>query len=66
MKKTLSLLSAALVATSFAADRGIALNKTIETLEPMKGIVFWPDQAKSNKIIWEPFPLNFPIASPVQ
>lgn len=49
MKKTLSLLSAALVASSFAADRGIALNKTIETLEPMKGIVFWPDQAKSNK-----------------
>ena len=38
-----------LVAMSFAADRSVALNKEIEMLEPMKGIVFWPDQAKSKK-----------------
>ena len=38
-----------LVTASFAADRSVALNKEIETLEPMKGIVFWPDQAKDQK-----------------
>ncbi|MCQ2124581.1 MAG: T9SS type A sorting domain-containing protein [Fibrobacter sp.] len=64
MKKTLSLLSAALVATSFAADRGIALNKTIETLEPMKGIVFWPDQAKSNKDYLGAISLEFSYCLP--
>ncbi|MCQ2088811.1 MAG: T9SS type A sorting domain-containing protein [Fibrobacter sp.] len=64
MKKTLSLLSAALVASSFAADRGIALNKTIETLEPMKGIVFWPDQAKSSKDYLGAISLEFSYCLP--
>ena len=36
-----------LATATFAADRSVALNKSIESLEPMKGIVFWPDQAKS-------------------
>ena len=44
-----ALATGMLVAMSFAADRSVALNKEIETLEPMKGIVFWPDQAKSKK-----------------
>lgn len=64
MKKTLSLLSAALVASSFAADRGIALNKTIETLEPMKGIVFWPDQAKSKEDYLGAISLEFSYCLP--
>ena len=34
---------ATLATASFAADRSVALQKEIETLEPMKGIVFWPD-----------------------
>lgn len=35
-----ALATGLLAAMSFAADRSVALNKEIETLEPMKGIVF--------------------------
>ena len=34
---------ASLTAATFAKDRSVALNKSIESLEPMKGIVLWPD-----------------------
>ena len=50
---------AALVTSSFAADRSIALNKSIESLEPMKGIVFWPDQAKDQKDLQKSISLEF-------
>lgn len=53
-----------LVTASFAADRSIALNKEIETLEPMKGIVFWPDQAKSQKDLQKSISLEFSYCLP--
>lgn len=60
----------ALLATSFcattvcAAARSVALNKEIETLEPMKGIVFWPDQAKSQKDLQSAISLEFSYCLP--
>ena len=55
---------AALVTSSFAADRSVALNKSIETLEPMKGIVFWPDQAKDQKDLQKSISLEFSYCLP--
>ena len=53
------LATGLLAERSFAADRSIALNKSIESLEPMKGIVFWPDQAKSQKNLQSSISLEF-------
>lgn len=64
MKKLLLTLSAALAVSSFAAERSIALHKSIETLEPMKGIVFWPDQAKSSKDYLGSISLEFSYCLP--
>ena len=55
---------ASLTAASFAADRSIALNKSIESLEPMKGIVFWPDQAKDQKDLQKSISLEFSYCLP--
>jgi len=55
---------ASLTAASFAADRSVALNKEIETLEPMKGIVFWPDQAKDQKDLQSAISLEFSYCLP--
>ena len=55
---------AALATSSLAADRSVALNKSIETLEPMKGIVFWPDQAKSQKDLQGAISLEFSYCLP--
>lgn len=55
---------ASLTAASFAADRSVALNKSIESLEPMKGIVFWPDQAKSQKDLQGAISLEFSYCLP--
>jgi hypothetical protein len=53
-----------LATATFAADRSVALNKEIETLEPMKGIVFWPDQAKSQKNLQSSISLEFSYCLP--
>ena len=50
--------------SSLAAARSVALNKSIETLEPMKGIVFWPDQAKSQKDLQKAISLEFSYCLP--
>lgn len=55
---------ATLTAASFAADRSVALNKSIESLEPMKGIVFWPDQAKEQKDLQKSISLEFSYCLP--
>lgn len=55
---------AILAASSFAADRSVALNKSIESLEPMKGIVFWPDQAKDQKDLQKSISLEFSYCLP--
>ena len=55
---------AALATSSLAADRSVALSKSIETLEPMKGIVFWPDQAKSQKDLQGAISLEFSYCLP--
>ena len=69
MKKLAQACAAAsalaiLAASSFAADRSVALNKSIESLEPMKGIVFWPDQAKSQKNLQGSISLEFSYCLP--
>ncbi len=61
---TAALATGMLAAMSFAADRSVALNKEIETLEPMKGIVFWPDQAKSQKDLQKSISLEFSYCLP--
>ena len=53
-----------LASATFAADRSVALNKSIESLEPMKGIVFWPDQAKSQKNLQGSISLEFSYCLP--
>jgi hypothetical protein len=53
-----------LATAAFTADRSVALNKEIETLEPMKGIVFWPDQAKSQKNLQGSISLEFSYCLP--
>ena len=53
-----------LATASFAADRSVALKKEIKTLEPMKGIVFWPDQAKSQKNLQGSISLEFSYCLP--
>ena len=58
------LATGLLAASSFAADRSVALNKSIESLEPMKGIVFWPDQAKSQKNLQGSISLEFSYCLP--
>ena len=55
---------ASLTAAAFAANRSVALNKSIESLEPMKGIVFWPDQAKSQKDLQKSISLEFSYCLP--
>ncbi len=55
---------ASLTAASFAADRSVAFNKSIESLEPMKGIVFWPDQAKDQKDLQSAISLEFSYCLP--
>ena len=55
---------ASLTAASFAADRSVALNKSIESFEPMKGIVFWPDQAKEQKNLQSSISLEFSYCLP--
>lgn len=58
-------LATGLCATSsVAATRSVALNKSIESLEPMKGIVFWPDQAKSQKDLQSSISLEFSYCLP--
>lgn len=61
---TAALATGMLAAMSFAADRSVTLNKEIETLEPMKGIVFWPDQAKSQKDLQKSISLEFSYCLP--
>ncbi|SHM33141.1 hypothetical protein SAMN05720472_1009 [Fibrobacter sp. UWR3] len=61
---TAALATGLLAEMSFAADRSVALNKEIETLEPMKGIVFWPDQAKSQKDLQKSISLEFSYCLP--
>ena len=53
-----------LVTASFATGRSVALNKSIESLEPMKGIVFWPDQAKDQKDLQKSISLEFSYCLP--
>ena len=53
-----------LATATFAADRSVALNKSIESLEPMKGIVFWPDQAASQKNLQGSISLEFSYCLP--
>ena len=48
----------------FAADRSVALNKSIESLEPLKGIVFWPDQAENQKNLQGSISLEFSYCLP--
>jgi hypothetical protein len=61
----IAALTTGLCATSsLAAARSVALNKSIETLEPMKGIVFWPDQAKSQKDLQKSISLEFSYCLP--
>ena len=55
---------ASLTAAAFAANRSVALNKSIESLEPMKGIVFWPDQAKEQKNLQSAISLEFSYCLP--
>ena len=67
MKKNLIIAGSAvalLATASFAADRSVALKKEIESLEPMKGIVFWPDQAKSQKNLQGSISLEFSYCLP--
>ena len=67
MVKNLIIASSAiafLATAAFTADRSVALNKEIETLEPMKGIVFWPDQAKSQKNLQGSISLEFSYCLP--
>ena len=59
-----ALATGLLAASSFAAERSVALNKSIESLEPMKGIVFWPDQAKSQKDLQGAISLEFSYCLP--
>ena len=59
-----TLTTGLLAASSFAADRSVALNKKIESLEPMKGIVFWPDQAKDQKDLQKAISLEFSYCLP--
>ena len=59
-----ALATGLLAASSFAAERSVALNKEIESLEPMKGIVFWPDQAKSQKDLQGAISLEFSYCLP--
>ena len=61
---TAALATGMLAAMSFAADRSVALNKEIESLEPMKGIVFWPDQAKNQKNLQGSISLEFSYCLP--
>ena len=58
------LATGLLAESSFAADRSVALNKSIESLEPMKGIVFWPDQAKDQKDLQKSISLEFSYCLP--
>ena len=53
-----------LATATFATGRSVALNKSIESLEPMKGIVFWPDQAKSQKNLQSSISLEFSYCLP--
>lgn len=53
-----------LATAAYAADRSVALNKSIESLEPMKGIVFWPDQAKDQKDLQKSISLEFSYCLP--
>ena len=53
-----------LATATFAAERSVALNKSIESLEPMKGIVFWPDQAASQKNLQGSISLEFSYCLP--
>ena len=53
-----------LATATFATGRSVALNKSIESLEPMKGIVFWPDQAKSQKDLQGSISLEFSYCLP--
>ena len=55
---------AALTAATFAKDRSVALEKSIESLEPMKGIVFWPDQADDQKDLQKSISLEFSYCLP--
>ena len=55
---------ATLTAASFAADRSVALNKSIESLEPLKGIVFWPDQADDQKDLQGSISLEYSYCLP--
>ena len=67
MKKNLIIAGSAvalLATAAFAADRSVALKKEIESLEPMKGIVFWPDQAKSQKNLQSSISLEFSYCLP--
>ena len=53
-----------LAGATFAADRSVALNKSIETLEPMKGIVFWPDQAEEQTSLQKSISLEYSYCLP--
>ena len=67
MVKKLIIASSAiafLATAAFTADRSVALNKSIESLEPMKGIVFWPDQAKDQKDLQKSISLEFSYCLP--
>ena len=67
MVKNLIIASSAiafLATAAFTADRSVALNKSIESLEPMKGIVFWPDQAKDQKDLQKSISLEFSYCLP--
>jgi hypothetical protein len=55
---------ATLTAATFAKDRSVALNKSIESLEPMKGIVLWPDQAEEQKDLQGSISLEFSYCLP--
>ena len=55
---------ASLTTATFAADRSVALEKSIETLEPLKGIVFWPDQADDQKDLQGSISLEFSYCLP--
>ena len=55
---------ASLTAAAFAKDRSVALEKSIESLEPMKGIVFWPDQAEDQKDLQGSISLEFSYCLP--
>ncbi|MBO7106174.1 MAG: DUF4832 domain-containing protein [Fibrobacter sp.] len=55
---------ATLTAATFAKDRSVALEKSIESLEPLKGIVFWPDQADDQKDLQGSISLEFSYCLP--